>query len=457
MLKVFSKYLILLVLIFVGCESATNKTEILNQEIKASDQNEIRISAPEKNSSEPAIASDSEGNIFVVYVEHEEKLADVYLQKFDKDAKQSGEKVRVNPKKGNATAWFGDAPTIKIGNENKIFIGWTAKVETAEKSNATALNLSVSHDGGKTFDAPVKVNDDSAPSSHGMHSLAIDKNNHVFMAWLDERNIKSKAHAQNFAGDQVIELQENLMPDNFRFIKAHEGENHNSSNKKTETPKPDHSEMKAENAEPNSEIFFAVSNDGGKTFSKNTKISSEVCPCCKTSLAVDGNGKIYASWRQVLPGEFRHIAVASSENNGEIFSDFTIVSDDKWQISACPVSGAPMFIDKNNNLKIFWYTAGEAGQPGLYSAESKDGGKSFLPRNLIYEGAVKGTLSVFVKNENDFSTFFDGMGKVFQADRNLKPEEKFAGELPSAIFTNDKTYLAFVKNGEKNSVWLAKF
>ncbi len=457
MLKTYSKYLVFSVLLFIGCQSTTKNTQTLNKETKANDQNVVRVSAPEISSAEPAIASDSEGNIFVVYVEHEGKLADVFLQKFDQDTKQIGERVRVNPEKGNATTWFGDPPTIKIGDDNRIFIGWTAKVENPEKSNENVLNLSVSRD-GKTFDAPVKVNDDTAPSSHGMHSLAIDRNNHVFIAWLDERNVKSKNHAQDFTGDKIITPDENQNLGDFRYFKAHEGSNYNSKNKTEEKPKSDHTEMKEENTEPNSEVFFTVSNDSGKTFSKNIKISSEVCPCCKTSLAIDNNGKIYANWRQVVGDNFRHIAVASSENGGESFSEYKIVSDDQWQISACPVSGAPMFIDKSNNLKIFWYTAGEAGKPGLYSAESKDGGKNFLPRNLVFEGAIKGTLSVFAKNENDFSTFFDGMGKVFQADQNLNPKEKFVGELPSAIFINGKTYLAFIKNEEKkNSVWLAKF
>lgn len=460
MLKSRKKYLLLSVLIFAGCQSVAETTETSNQETKTIEQNAVRVSAPEKSSAEPAIASDREGNIFVVYVEHEGKSADVYLQKFDKETKQTGERVRVNPEKGAAKAWFGDPPTIKIGNDNAIYIVWTAKDGAAEKSAATVLNFSISRDGGKTFDAPVKVNDDIAPSSHGMHSLAIDKNKRIFIAWLDERNVKSMHHARKFAGDKIVAASGNPHLGDFRFIKAHGNSNHNSPSKTEENPQSEsnESEMKHENAEPNSEIFFAVSNDGGKTFSKNLKISSEVCPCCKTSLAVDENGKIYASWRQVLPGDFRHIAVASLENGGESFSDYTIVSDDKWEIHACPVSGAPMFVDEKDNLKIFWYTAGKAGKAGLYNAESKDGGKTFLPRNLIYEGAVKGTLAVFAKNENDFGAFFDTMEGIFQAGQNLQPEEKIIGELPSAVFANGNVYVAFIKNeAGKNGIWLTKF
>ncbi len=454
--KAIATYLIFLILIFSGCSSGVVDTNPPGQRLAAPDQKAIRVSASETNSAEPAIAADLEGNIYVVYVEHDAKSADVYLQKLNKDAEQAGEKVRVNPEKGTASAWFGDAPTIRIGHDNVIYLGWTAKDPNSMKSNATALNLSVSRDLGKSFDAPVKVNDDTAPSAKGMHSLAIGKNNRVVIAWLDERNIKAMNHATNFGGDTIVDPNRTTVSNGFEFEKIHDGENHNTKEKPT--PKIEKTEPQEEMNEPNSEIFAAVSDDGGKTFSKNQKVSSEVCPCCKTSLAIDEKGTIYASWRQVLPGSFRHIAVASSENGGKSFSEFAIVSDDKWEISACPVSGAPMFIDNNNSLKIFWYTAGEAGKPGLYSAVSKDRGKTFLPRDLVYEGAVKGTVSVFPKNDNEFGAFFDGMGEIFKVDQNLNIGEKFEGELPAAAFSGGKTYVAFVKKtGEKNAIWLRQF
>ncbi len=456
MTKTIASSVIFLLLALSSCKSEISKTNETVKETKVPERAAIQISVESKNAAEPAIAADSTGNIFVIYVDHAEKSADVILQKLDSDAKPVGERVRVNPIAGIATAWFGDAPTISIGSDNVIYVGWTAKDPNAGKSSATVLNLSVSRDGGKSFAEPVKVNDDTSPSSHGMHSLAVDKNNRVYMAWLDERNIKLKENAALSGGDKIVEPKRLENTGGFNFINIHNGEDH----KKKPKPSPtiEFSEAKDEITEPNSEIFAAVSNDGGRTFSKNQKISSEVCPCCKTSLAIDKNGKIYASWRQVLPGNFRHIAVATTTDGGETFSDYTIVSDDKWEINACPVSGAPMFVGKNNALKIFWYTAGEAGKPGLYTAESNDGGKSFLPRTLIHEGAVNGTLSVFPKNGSDFGAIFDNMGEVFQTDQSLNPFKVFEGELPAAIFGNGKTYVAFVKKSESfNGIWVQIF
>jgi hypothetical protein len=432
-----------IMILFAGCQPKQEIKENLSTTPKA----ETRISASDANAAEPAIAADSSGNVYVVYVEHNpDKSADIYLQKFGADGKLSGEKVRVNPEKGQAKTWFGDAPTIKISQDRRVFVGWTAKAESVKKPSASVLNLSVSNDGGKTFDAPVKVNDDAAPASHGMHSLAIGKDGRVFMAWLDERNVKSEKLAFN---------EESALPEGFEIVQAH----HNSNK---ETKKDEKSEMKHEESEPNSEIFFAVSSDGGKTFSTNKKLAGEVCPCCKTSIAVAPDGKAYVSWRQVLTGDFRHIAVASSADGGESFSAPAIASDDKWQINACPVSGSAMTVDGAGALKVVWYTAGEAGKPGLYYAESKDGGKTFSPRALISNETVVGTSTVLSENGEKSRIVFSeannqvSIGEAENSANNfsIKGTIKNA-ELANAAFAGEKLFVAFVrKEGEKQSVWL---
>lgn len=446
--------LILFSIFFSNCQPKTENASESIRKSETENQSAILISAPDADAAEPSIAADFDGNIFVAYVEHNaDKSADVYLQKIDKNQQRLGEKVRVNPEPKTAKAWFGDAPTIKIGRDNSVYVGWTAKIENTNKTTATTLYLSISRDGGKTFAAPVKVNDDSAPASHAMHSLAIGGDGGIYMAWLDERNIKTAT--ENFSGDETSEPQKNDSPNEFAFVKAHHNSNQNSE-KKTEEPKPEKKETAHENVEPNSEVFFAVSNDGGKTFSRNLKISSEVCPCCKTNLAIDAKGKIYASWRQVVGDNFRHIAVASSENNGASFSNYTIVSDDQWQINACPVSGAPMHIDGENNLKIIWFTNGKAGNPGLYFSESKNGGKTFSARKAIFENLVSGTSNLLFDDGGKIRAVFESNEKVYFSDLQNNAKEIGDGTNPSAVFANGKIYAAFARKQDgKRGIWIS--
>lgn len=407
--------LLLCVPFAVACGASHEAVESASPETTAAA--EVSVYSENADVAEPAIAAAEGGNTYVAYVEHRaDKSSDVYVQTVDPDLKLSGQRVRVNKIEGEAKTWAGDPPTIAAGSDGTIYVGWTRRVKTAEGSG-TDLMLSVSHDGGRTFDEPVKVNDDALPASHGMHSLAIGKNGEVFAAWLDERALRA-----NTAVHAV------------------------------------HHSNATESAEPNSEVYFAVSSDGGRTFSKNRKIAGDVCPCCKTSMAVAPDGRLYLSWRQVLPGSFRHIAVAASDDRGVTFKQPVIVSDDQWELHACPVSGASMAAGAGGSLEVIWYTAGQAGNPGIYKAESKDGGRSFGPRSLISSEAMSG-LPVLLRVENDAAIYVFGASdsrvSLASSDQPLVDEVP-EGSAPAAVLSGGKVITAFVRrNGNARSVRLA--
>jgi hypothetical protein len=297
----------------------------------------------------------------MAYVEHHgENGADLYVQPLDADGRPVGERVRVNDSPDSVKAWKGDPPTIAVASNGAVYVGWTRKYQDAD-AKGNNLVLSVSADGGRTFAPPVKVNDDQRPASHGMHSLAVTADGRVIMAWLDERNVTKSPHDMS---------------------------------KMSET-------MHHDEPEPNSEVYEAFSTDGGRTFSANRRLASDACPCCKTSMLAAADGNVYVSWRQVLAGDHRHIAVAASRDAGATFDPGVIVSDDNWQLSACPVSGAALASTAKDEVEVAWYTAGAAGPAGLYFSTSRDGGKTFAGRTLIDADArsgmpvLSGTTSIF--------------------------------------------------------------
>lgn len=404
----------------------------------------VRVSPAEVEGAEPAIASDAGGNLYVVYVSHAGPQGDVFLQKYDPAMKAVGERTKINPVPGTAKSWRGDPPTIAVGPGGAVHVSWTRAVET-EKGKGTDLMLSTSSDGGSTFAEPVRVNDDSAPASHGMHSLAVDKAGRVYMAWLDERNVKAAGHVRNLGDTQYHDLREA----DFEVVRIHH------TPKTAESPAA-HSDAEAE---PNSEVYFALSTDGGKTFSTNKKVATDVCPCCKTSMLATADGRLYVSWRQVLDGDFRHIAVASTVDNGATFSAAAIVSDDHWKLHACPVSGSALALAADGSLDVFWYTAGEAGAAGFYKASSSDGGKTFGPRRMVSSGeATAGT-----------PVAFNGTGKcLFGADGDklrltdtahtspVPVETMENASLAAATAVDGKVFAAFVRRSDDSrSVWLS--
>ena len=396
----------------------------------------VRVSV-DADAAEPAVVSDKDGNVYVLFVKHSAKSsADVYLQKYDPDLKPIDSNVSVSTD-GSAKTWRGDPPTAAIGPDGSIYVGWT---RTLPQGRGNDLVISTSRDGGKTFDSPVKVNDDSKPVSHGMHSLAVGSDGRVYAAWLDERSVKTSPPVAD-----VVYPEIDALPDGYEIVQIHNGENH--SPKPTPTPS-------AEEAEPNSEVFFSYSADGGKTFAPNKKIAADVCPCCKTSMLAAADGKIYVSWRQVLPGDMRHIAVTSTSDKGDTFSKSVIVSDDKWRLFACPVSGSALSED-GGKLLVSWYTAGDAGQPGLYSSESTDGGKTFGPRVLVSSTAGAGTPVLLADSKAClFATEDNAIKMIGTTTAHSNTIENAV--LPAATKSGGKIIAVFVRpNGDKRSVWMA--
>ena len=310
-----------LLLLLAGCaQSSKQKTE---KSVTPSPDviKPLRVSAENADAAEPALATASDGTAYVVWIEHREnKEADVMLAHLDNEGRMNNAPVRVNPQEGSATAWRGDPPTVKVAPDGTVYVGWTARI-TGSQGHGNDLYVSASRDGGRTFEQTVKVNDDGKQVVHGMHSLAVSLDGHIYVAWLDERNVVKPPPSEN----KMDGMQ------------------------------------KMEHMEANREVFMSFSTDGGRSFSKNQRVARDACPCCKTALAVSADGHVFIGWRQVLPGEFRHIAVASSADGGKSFAQPVIVSDDRWMIAACPVSGPALLVGDDNALRVVWYTEPHCG------------------------------------------------------------------------------------------------
>jgi hypothetical protein len=419
----------------IACSQSTGvrKGQQATPHISDTELAAVRVSDEGADAAEPAIAVLPDGTFVVAFVTHNaDKSADLFAAKLDRGLGLSGESVRINPNRGEVKSWYGDPPAIAVSG-GAVYIGWTQRVPGTAGTN---LLLSVSRDGGQSFEKPVKVNDDKMPASHGMHSLAADGEK-IYMSWLDERNVK-------FGNAELSQSSPSTVA-GFEFVKA----DHN----------PQGTESSNEAGEPNSEVFFAASSDGGRTFSKNIRVAGDVCPCCKTATLAAG-GKLYLSWRQVLPGSLRHIAVASSSNGGQNFSKAAIVSDDNWMLSACPVSGPAISADEAGELSVYWYTAGAAGEPGLYEARSADNGRTFGPRKLIDGEAVSGTPALLTGSGGTACVLTETGQQiaVVPTTGGGQVARKYANaELPAAAVSGDNAAIVFVRREQSSrSVWITR-
>jgi hypothetical protein len=395
-------------LLLAGC-----KHQATSQGAEVNKPQPLQISANGVDAAEPATAAAPDGTFYVAWVNHDAKQADVMLAHFNTEGVQQGSAVRVNRQEGIATAWRGDQPSIAVAADGAVYVLWTPRVEAGDK-HGTDVYLSVSNDRGQSFASEVKVNDDKIPNAHGMHSLAVAKDGRIYAAWLDERNVHQPMPSTKAEGHHM---------------------------------------------ESNREVYLSYSTDGGRTFSANRKVATEACPCCKTSLAVAADGTLYAGWRQVLPGSFRHIAVAASNDGGTTFSQPVIVSDDHWVLQGCPVSGPSLSVDRaSGNLKVVWFAAGEGDAPGVYFAESSDKGRSFSARQMLSQETVRGTPALTASG-NKMTAIWQGdrvetkMRELGNAGSALSVAAN--AELPAATYANNKLFVAYITTQQqKRSIWL---
>jgi hypothetical protein len=180
-----------------------------------------------------------------------------------------------------------------------------------------------SADGGRSFAElrPITASNES----QRFEALALDADGSVFAAWLDKRNrVPAQQSGQKYEG---------------------------------------------------AGLFFASSNDGGATYSESRMVKDNTCECCRLGMAFAGPGRPVVVFRNIFDGGVRDHAITTFTDPmtpGEVHR----VSQDDWQISACPHHGPSLSISTGGTYNVTWYTSGKA-RKGLFYARSEDGGRTF--------------------------------------------------------------------------------
>ncbi len=277
------------------------------------------MAMPRDGDFNPFVISNAHGGFYAVYIQHKNGKSDVMFQHAPAGAGFSAA-VRVNDLPGDAAVRNENPPKVAVGPSNEIYVAWANERERW-KGN---IRFSRSLDGGKTFSPAIYVNTDTSGAliGRGFETIAIDKKGHIYIAWIDQRD--KKGYANGVA-----------------------------------------------------EIWMAESADRGKTFSHDRKIISNVCECCRLTLAFDSTGRMFISYRYVPPSGpmCRDIAVARSDDGGKTFQS-TVVHHDGWELNGCPTDGPSLSVDASGRVNVVWFTA-SGNMPRLYIASSTDHGASF--------------------------------------------------------------------------------
>jgi hypothetical protein len=215
----------------------------------------------------------------------------------------------------------GEAPPQVVGDSlgNLHVLYTVGRVVPGRRFPASALRSVRSTDGGRSWEAPVTVNDPGdlgAFGSHSFHSIGLGPDGRLVAAWLDGRTGKTG-------------------------------------------------------------VYLSRSADGGRSWEPNRAIDADsTCPCCRTAVASGTKGELYVAWRTVLPGDVRDVVVMRSDDGGESWGPKVRPVAHDWKFPGCPHAGPALKVDGEGTLHAAWWT-GKEGAAGVYYGRSTDGGRTF--------------------------------------------------------------------------------
>jgi hypothetical protein len=230
--------------------------------------------------------------------------------------------VRVNPTPGEASAHGENGPQLRLGRSQEILLAWEGRGD---------ILLSRSVDFGRSFSAPLRVNDDAGDAVQTFFALEVGPDGAVYAAWIDFRD-------------------------------------------------------RGQDPPGTASVYVARSADGGASFGRNVKVAGGVCPCCRPALAFGRGGELILAWRHVYEGQARDPAFSISRDGGEHWTAPAPVARDGWALNGCPHSG-PALAPVGGRILAAWYT-GVGNRARLRIAALGEDGSGFGPAEDV-QGPVQ--------------------------------------------------------------------
>jgi hypothetical protein len=235
--------------------------------------------------------------------------------------------------------WFlsyADIPSVMRMSDGTLVAQWLVITEAFYE--AYDLTLSYSTDDGATWAEPFKPHQDGTTSMHGFASFVELTNGDLGLIWLDGRN----------------------------------------------------SAFDFDDPETGTMMLRFTSFDANWNQSEDVEIDRRVCECCPTTAVMTDDG-VLAGYRDLIDeSQIRDIGVSRLENGA--WTPTTTVSEDNWEIYACPVNG-PMLSASGQNVVAAWFTVkDDLGQ--AYAAFSTDAGRTWGTPIRLDDGGSLGRVDV---------------------------------------------------------------
>lgn len=349
------------------------------------------VSRPAKPTLAIGATVDAQGRIWLARVENRTLLVSHSAD----DGQHFSAPVTVNAEPENIGAEGENRPKIAVTRNGTVHLTWTLLLPQPYTGE---IRYARSTDGGKTYSAPITINDDKRLTSHRFDSLVSDSGDRLAIVWLDGRD-------RDAAKEQGV---------------AYAG----------------------------TSVYVARSDDDGASFHANRKLAEHTCECCRTALAWTADGPV-ALWRNLYGSNTRDFAF-SYLDTGKVQR----LADDEWNIDACPHHGGGIATGGNGTLHAVWYTHGKNRQ-GLFYRQVK-GDRMSAPMAFGNPQAQAGHATVAADGQIVLITWREFDGQAYGAMVLLSKDGGASWSAPHRIATTADAAdypMPLIHDGRMQVVW----
>lgn len=285
-----------------------------------------------------SLALDDRGRVALTWVTRDTVGADLWLSVSADSGAHWGAALRVNTRPGKVSSHPESRPVATWDRSGMLVVAWAAARDSGQYADDIAVRVSA--DGGRGFGDVTLVNSDhtdSLSTHHGFAALVMLPDGRPYVAWIDGRS-------QAGIGDE-----------------------------------PTRAEIRA-----------STSRDGGATWTADTLIARDVCPCCHIALASSmresGAIDVALAYRGAA-ADMRDPRLAVSHDGGDTFAIDTLVSADRWKLPGCPSVGPALTLDMGGG-HYAWFTSESPDDDSLNAVSTRPAPGVYLVPWRIDAGAT---------------------------------------------------------------------
>lgn len=288
----------------------------------------VEIPRVGSNAEQPQLFVTPEGELLLSWTARGEDGVDLFVARSADEGFTAP--VRLNAVPGSVSTITIDEmrPALAAGPDSAVAVAWT--------DVDYDIQVAVSRDGGSSFGAPIRVNQDQGDALQEFPSLAFDDDGVLHAVWLDPR----------FAPERVEEP---------------------------------------------ADLYYARIEDGAVSEQNLTASqAASVCGCCLPDLQIDGQD-VLITFRNTTDDGFRDPFQIHGSVSGE-FGPPTPVTAPVWQIDACPVAGPigiggrVLWLDGSMGIRRLLESQGAGNAPKVVLQDTDEWFLDYPPRRIAGAG-----------------------------------------------------------------------